>query len=184
MEIVFAGQGVVGERCRHILRSLVPTARILTIHGRYQNISEPVPPCDVLWSVHWPIKFTAADIAQARVAALNVHNSYLPWNRGADSCYWALKYARVGLPPGFRHGATVHWLDEGLDTGPICWQLEVAVEEDDTAEILYDRTANDEVWLFTLLMRKLLAGEPLPREPQAGESTFHTRADRNNRLDK
>lgn len=171
MEIVFAGKGVVGERCWSIMKSLVPSFYVL-------SEGERVPPCDVLWSVHWPYKFTPADIAQARVAALNVHNSYLPWNRGADSCYWALKYAREGLPPGFRHGATVHWLDEGLDTGPICWQREVEVLADDTPEILYDRTANEEVWLFMMVTRRLLAGEPLARVPQTGESTFHTRADR------
>ncbi len=171
MEIVYAGKGVVGERCRKILWSLVPSFVDLVEGQR-------VPPCDVLWSVHWPHLFTPRDLAQARLAALNVHNSYLPWNRGADSCWWALHYADNGKPDGFRHGATVHWMDEGIDTGPICWQREVEVYAGDTPEILYDRTANEEVWLFTQVTRALLAGDRLAKEPQVGVGTFHRRGER------
>lgn len=165
MEIIFAGYGVVGERARHILGSL----------AKFVDLREgrEVPPCDVLWSVHWPAKFTLRDIRSARVAALNVHNSWLPWGRGADACYWALQE-----PYPEHHGATVHWLDEGLDTGPICWQRAVEVHADDTPEILYDRTANEEVWLFTQVTRMILKGETLGKEPQVGEGSFHKRSDR------
>ena len=168
MNIVFAGRGIVGERCLRILRSL---HHDITILGNGWTPKYRLGPCDVLWSVHWPHKFTAENIADAKIAALNVHNSYLPWCRGADTPYWTLK-ERTPC------GATVHWLDDGIDTGPICWQRYVEAFPDDTPEILYDRIANEEVWLFTMVTRRLLAGKPLGKEPQVGDGSFHRKADR------
>lgn len=46
---------------------------------------------------------------------LNLHNSYLPWCRGANTSYWQLV---EGCPAG----VTLHWMDEGIDTGRIIFQ--------------------------------------------------------------
>ena len=43
-------------------------------------------------------------------------------------------------------GATVHFVDEGTDTGPIILQKAVAVEEDDTPEILQRRVMEQAEW--------------------------------------
>ena len=171
MDFVFAGRGIVGERCLRILKSLALHPHTIALLGDGRESKYGVGVCDVLWSVHWPIKFTAENIASAKIAALNVHNSYLPWCRGTDAPYWTLKEKTPC-------GATVHWLDEGIDTGPICWQRYVETYSDDTPEILYDRIANEEVFLFTMVTRRLLAGEPLGKEPQVGEGSFHRKADR------
>lgn len=47
--------------------------------------------------------------------AINLHISYLPWNRGADPNFWSF----VDDTP---KGVTIHYLDEGVDTGDIIVQ--------------------------------------------------------------
>lgn len=50
--------------------------------------------------------------------AINLHISYLPWNRGACPTFWSL----VKDTP---QGVTIHEIDEGVDTGPILVQEKV-----------------------------------------------------------
>ena len=45
-------------------------------------------------------------------------------------------------------GATVHFVDEGTDTGPIILQKAVAVEEGDTPEILQRRVMEQAEWII------------------------------------
>ena len=45
-------------------------------------------------------------------------------------------------------GATVHFVDEGTDTGPIILQKPVAIEEGDTPEILQRRVMEQAEWII------------------------------------
>ena len=45
-------------------------------------------------------------------------------------------------------GATVHYVDEGTDTGPILLQKAVAVEPDDTPEVLQRRVMEQAEWII------------------------------------
>lgn len=64
---------------------------------------------------------------------LNIHPSLLPAFPGLHAQRQALDY---GVKVA---GATVHFVDEGVDTGPIVSQSSVPVEPDDTEEALSDR---------------------------------------------
>ncbi len=50
--------------------------------------------------------------------AINLHISYLPWNRGADPNFWS-------FVKGTPKGVTIHYLDEGIDTGDIIVQKHI-----------------------------------------------------------
>ena len=64
---------------------------------------------------------------------INVHPSLLPKHRGSDA-------AAQALAAGDKiTGCTVHYIDEGVDTGEIIAQREVPVEPGDTAESLQAR---------------------------------------------
>ena len=54
--------------------------------------------------------------------AINLHISYLPWNKGADPNFWSF----VQDTP---KGVTIHYLDPGLDTGDIIVQKEITFNE-------------------------------------------------------
>jgi phosphoribosylglycinamide formyltransferase 1 len=74
----------------------------------------------------------------ARFPTLNVHPSLLPDFPGTRAVEEALA---AGVP---ETGVTVHFVDEGIDTGPIVLQEKVAVEPGDTAETLHARLQNVE----------------------------------------
>jgi phosphoribosylglycinamide formyltransferase-1 len=87
-----------------------------------------------------------------RFRCINVHPSLLPAFPGLDAVGQALA-ARVR-----ETGVTVHFLDEGVDTGPVIAQERVAVEPDDTAETLYARIRSVEHRLLPRAVRLYLAG--------------------------
>lgn len=72
-------------------------------------------------------------LAIPKRGALNVHFSLLPAYRGAAPVQWALAKGET------KSGVTVFKLDEGMDTGPILVQKEIAVSEDDDAAALFEK---------------------------------------------
>ena len=64
---------------------------------------------------------------------INIHASLLPKYRGAAPIQWAILNSESKI------GLTVMRMDEGLDTGPILFQKEVPILEDETAGQLHDR---------------------------------------------
>lgn len=87
---------------------------------------------------------------------LNVHPSLLPAFPGAHAVEDALAHG-VKVT-----GATVHFVDEGVDTGPIVLQEAVPVEEDDTAETLHARIQAVEHRLLPQAVRLFIEGKLTP----------------------
>lgn len=81
---------------------------------------------------------------------LNVHPSLLPAFPGKDA-------ARQAFEHGVQvTGATVHLVDEGLDSGPIVLQEAIAVAEDDTPETLAARILEAEHRIYPRAVRMVL----------------------------
>jgi len=66
-----------------------------------------------------------------RLGTIQYHPSLLPRHRGASAINWAV------INGEFKTGLSIFWPDEGLDTGPILLQKEVAIEPDDTLGTVY-----------------------------------------------
>ena len=76
---------------------------------------------------------------------INIHPSLIPAHCGAG--YYGLKVHESVLARGNKvTGATVHFVDEGTDSGPIILQKAVEVEEDDTPESLQKRVMEQAEW--------------------------------------
>ncbi|MBQ3790959.1 MAG: phosphoribosylglycinamide formyltransferase [Lachnospiraceae bacterium] len=76
---------------------------------------------------------------------INIHPSLIPAFCGKG--YYGLKVHEAALRRGVRvTGATVHFVDEGTDTGPIILQKPVAVQQGDTPEILQRRVMEEAEW--------------------------------------
>lgn len=84
---------------------------------------------------------------------LNIHPALLPNFRGAQAIRdaWEAK-ARVT-------GVTVHFVDEGVDTGPIILQRQVAIEEKDTLETLEKKVHAVEYELYPEAINLVLKGK-------------------------
>ena len=84
-------------------------------------------------------------ISRYRNRIINIHPSLIPSFCGTG--YYGLKVHEAALLRGVKVvGATVHFVDEGTDTGPIILQKAVEVEPGDTPEILQRRVMEQAEW--------------------------------------
>lgn len=84
-------------------------------------------------------------IAKYRNRIINIHPSLIPSFCGTG--YYGLKVHEAALSRGVKVvGATVHFVDEGTDTGPIILQKSVEVEQGDTPEVLQRRVMEQAEW--------------------------------------
>lgn len=84
-------------------------------------------------------------IARYQNRIINIHPSLIPSFCGTG--YYGLKVHEAALARGVRvTGATVHFVDEGTDTGPILLQKAVEVKPQDTPETLQRRVMEEAEW--------------------------------------
>ena len=78
---------------------------------------------------------------------INIHPSLIPSFCGTG--YYGLKVHEAALERGVKvTGATVHYVDEGTDTGPIILQKAVEVQEGDTPKVLQQRVMEQAEWII------------------------------------
>jgi methionyl-tRNA formyltransferase len=125
---------------------------------------------DYIVAVHFPYLFPPEALGLARVGVLNLHPAFLPYNRGWHTASWAIL-------DGTPIGATLHFMDEGVDTGDIMHQRELTVLPDDTADTLYQRIKRLELEVFQEAWPAVEAGagHRIPQQGQAGST--HRRED-------
>ncbi len=76
---------------------------------------------------------------------INIHPSLIPSFCGVG--YYGLKVHEAALARGVKvTGATVHYVDGGMDTGPIIMQKAVYIQEGDTPEVLQRRVMEEAEW--------------------------------------
>ncbi len=86
-------------------------------------------------------------IAKYRNRIINIHPSLIPSFCGTG--YYGLKVHEGALSRGVKiTGATVHFVDEGTDTGPIIAQKAVKIQNGDTPEILQRRVMEEAEWIL------------------------------------
>lgn len=86
-------------------------------------------------------------IRRYRNRIINIHPSLIPSFCGIG--YYGLKVHEAALARGVKvTGATVHFVDEGTDTGPILLQKAVEVQEGDTPKTLQQRVMEQAEWLI------------------------------------
>ncbi len=94
-----------------------------------------------------------------RWGVINIHASLLPKYRGAAPIQWAI------LNNESQTGLTVMHMDERMDTGPILFQEEVPIIQDETAGQLHDRLALKAGDLIIKALNQM-AGNPIKESPQ------------------
>lgn len=91
------------------------------------------------------VKIPEGMIARYRNKIINIHPSLIPSFCGVG--YYGLKVHEAALARGVKlTGATVHYVDEGMDSGPIILQKAVEVKEGDTPESLQRRVMEEAEW--------------------------------------
>jgi len=105
-------------------------------------------------------------LAIPHLAAVNFHASLLPEYRGKHPAFWTLRDGRPWA------GLTAHWMDPGIDTGDIIYQVKVRTHRRDTVASLYERIMAKSVTLAGRLIADAERGS-IPRYPQpAGKGSY------------
>ncbi len=93
------------------------------------------------------VKIPAAMTTAYKNKIINIHPSLIPSFCGVG--YYGLKVHEAALARGVKvTGATVHYVDEGTDTGPIILQKAVEVLPDDTPKTLQQRVMEQAEWVL------------------------------------
>ena len=107
---------------------------------------------------------------------INLHTSYLPWNKGASPNIWSF----IDDTP---KGVTIHRLEKGLDTGKIIVQKRLAFDEEkETLFSTYSRLNEEIVNLFIDNWEKIASGKYILKN-QDGKGSYHRVSDLKTLLD-
>lgn len=102
------------------------------------------------------VKIPEILIAKYEYRIINIHPSLIPSFCGVG--YYGLGVHEAALARGVKvTGATVHFVDGGMDTGPIILQRPVMVEWDDTPQTLQRRVMEQAEWVILPQAVDLLA---------------------------
>lgn len=110
-------------------------------------------------------------INEVKNPIINLHISYLPFNRGANPNFWSWF---DNTPKGI----TIHQIDKGIDTGCILIQKEIKFTEDETLSSSYNILRKEIETLFIENFDNIIEDIILPKK-QNGEGTFHLKKDLN-----
>lgn len=125
---------------------------------------------DLVVSFGYTYILSADAISKFSCPIINLHMSYLPFNRGAHPNFWS-HYDNT------QAGVTIHLLDSGIDTGPIIAQRKSNLDtKSSTFKQTYLELKKDLENLFLENLEKLLTGS-WKAVPQKGRGTFHYKRD-------
>lgn len=148
----------------------VTLLNIASTYGLWKStnsINETRPPFepDIIVSIYYRtiIKQHVIDSVNGRI--FNAHTSLLPRNRGRSPIPWAI------VNDDKMTGITYHYIDAGIDTGPIILQAAVQIADDETQASLFQKINQAVVDCFPAALELVLAG--FPGIKQQGEPTYH-----------
>lgn len=122
---------------------------------------------DVVSVACFPYIFPPELLQLPQYGCLNLHPSLLPAYRGPEPLFWM---ARNGEPQA---GITLHFLDEGVDTGDIVSQTAFAWPEGISGPALERRCSVEGAKLLVAAVQQLEQQGILPRQPQAKQAASY-----------
>ncbi|MFB4167775.1 formyltransferase family protein [Virgibacillus sp. JSM 102003] len=145
--------------------------KISYFEGKLDPESEFLNSIDVIisYGYRYIIKEELINKFQNRI--LNLHISYLPWNRGADPNLWSfLKDTPKGV--------TIHYIDSDIDTGDIILQKKIEIYNHDTLKTTYNRLSNAIEDLLIENWNNIRIGNITPRPQNKNLGSFHKKNDK------
>ena len=103
--------------------------------------------------------------------AINLHISYLPWNKGSDPNFWSF----IEKTP---KGVTIHYLDAGVDTGNIIVQERVQFNENQETLASSYQTLHITIQQLFKHHWSVIKSENCSSQQQVGQGSFHVSKDK------
>lgn len=130
---------------------------------------------DIIIAAFWGYLLSANVLKIPKKGCINFHPGFLPYNRGMNPNVWPFI---EGTPAG----VTIHYMDNGIDTGGIIAQKKIPIDAIDTAGSIEKKTWIEIVRLFKKTWPKLKRGLVKSKKQDNSVATFHLAKDVN-RLD-
>ncbi len=124
---------------------------------------------DYIIGIHFPYIIPVEVLHIPRVGVVNLHPAFLPFNKGWNTPSWAIL-------DNTEYGATLHFMEETLDTGAIIHQIELAPALTDTADSLYKKVIELEYIVFKEAFEDLVSLQPR-RTKQIEKGTSYSKKD-------
>lgn len=133
------------------------------------------PDLIVSYNYKYLIKEDVIEYMKGRI--INLHISYLPWNRGSSPNFWSFY-------DDTPKGVTIHQISAGLDEGKILYQKECRFNPyEETFATSYEKLNEEIVDLFKKNWEEIKAGT-YELKSQNGSGTYHTMKDFNELIEK
>ncbi len=154
--------------CNHLENSDISEGDEFRTDGNIKRLKDL--DLDYIISIHFPYIYPKSILDIPKHGIINLHPAYLPFNRGWHTPTWAIY---EGTP----YGATLHFMDEDLDSGDIITRKKIEKKQEDTAHTLYQKALKLEKKLFKESWEDLVNFEynKIPQDLHKG--TRHTKED-------
>lgn len=133
-----------------------------------EDIEPEKPDLIIIYNYKYKINEDVINAMERRV--VNLHISYLPWNRGAHPNLWSI----LDDTP---KGVTIHFINKDIDAGDIILQERIKIDEnEETLASSYELLHREIQNLFIKNWEKIKNFEIVPK-PQLGRGTYHSADD-------
>ncbi|WP_311172600.1 methionyl-tRNA formyltransferase [Halobellus ordinarius] len=170
MDIVFLGVNDAGMQIYEWLcdRNEVDVRALLTEPDQLDIVRQVDP--DFIVSVGFDHLVPPEVLNIPSEDAINLHPSYLPYNRGKSPNVWPLI---EGTPAG----VTLHSMGTEFDTGDIIAQKQVETDFSDTGKVLHQRLEDAQFELFTETWPNIKSGDIKYSSQDDADGSYHTKTD-------
>lgn len=125
---------------------------------------------DQAFSINFGHMIEKQIISEFDCGIINLHTSFLPFNRGSATNVFSI----VSPHPA---GVSLHYIDEGIDSGDIIAQKKIQLYSTDTGESLYYRLQEEMLCLFKDELDSILSNSFSPIPNNIGGGSLNTSAD-------
>jgi len=182
MDIAFFGSHPLGEECLNILSKSeeVNVCVVVTypededhwwsgsVHSLAKDLGYEVLTIeeerdilnykfDYLLSIYYPNILGEKLLQHSEKGAINLHQAELPRYQGSNVFSHSIINARKDNY--WKHGTTLHFMEEEVDTGDVIDRGFIEITENDTARSLYEKTRERSIQLFKETLPKIVSGE-------------------------
>ncbi len=176
VETVFLGLNNAGEEIYSWLneREDVEVKALLTEKEQLRLIEELKP--ELVISAGFEHKVPEEIIEVPEKGIVNVHPSYLPFNKGSHPYIWSI----IDETPA---GVSIHYMSPEIDEGPVIAKKEVMVMPEDTGKTLYNRLTSTSVQLFKDNWKKIAKGSEAKEQEEEGTTHYSRELEEISELD-
>lgn len=170
VDVIVFGLNRFGEEVYNWLlgREDTTVQALITHEEQYSSVERLNPDLIVSAGFRYIIPEDILEIPE--IGAVNLHPSYLPYNRGANPNVWSI----IEDTPA---GVSIHYMTPTVDSGPIIARKEVPIYPDDDGQSLYRRLEQEQVDLFKENWKIIKKGQTSTVAQNDESGTYHYKQD-------